>query len=131
MGTWGVGTFENDAASDWVYDLEKVRDLSVVQSALAAINQSHELLDARSCENALAASEVVAALLGKPTAYLPENVARWVEANARLPGAELRDASLGAIEKIVSDSELRDLWAETDDLENWETSVRDLQSRLS
>ncbi len=27
MGVWGIGVFENDDASDWVYDLEKWRKL--------------------------------------------------------------------------------------------------------
>ena len=36
MGAWGVGTFENDDASDWVYQLEGAEDLELVRATLQA-----------------------------------------------------------------------------------------------
>ena len=34
MGAWGIAAFDNDDASDWVYDLEK-RGLAAIDAALA------------------------------------------------------------------------------------------------
>ena len=131
MGTWGIGTFENDDASDWVYELEPANDLSVVQAALATLNDATGYREAPTCVNALAAAEVVAALLGKPSPDLPEAVVGWVSANARLPARDLRTNALTAIDKILGDSELRELWGETDDAEAWQASVQELRARLT
>ena len=36
MGAWGIGSFENDEALDWLSDLVASGDASVIESALAA-----------------------------------------------------------------------------------------------
>ena len=131
MGTWGVGTFENDAASDWVYDLEKVNDVTILKSTIAAITESDAYLEARACENALAAAEVIAALGGQPAADLPESVTTWIKLNAGLRADELRSPSAAAIDRTLADSELKQLWDETDDAESWAACVRDLRARLN
>jgi Domain of unknown function (DUF4259) len=131
MGTWGVGTFENDEASDWVYELEKSRDLSVLRSTIDALRDATGYLEAPTCVNALAAAEVVAALVGKPASDLPENVTSWVKSNAKLDAKELRAPAVAAIDKILADSELKELWGESGEAENWEATVRDLRGRLS
>ena len=35
MGAWGTAAFDNDDASDWVYDLE-ARGMPAIESALSA-----------------------------------------------------------------------------------------------
>jgi hypothetical protein len=37
MGAWGIGNFDNDDASDWVYELEEVEDMSLVEATLETI----------------------------------------------------------------------------------------------
>jgi Domain of unknown function (DUF4259) len=62
MGAWGVANFENDDAQDWVYELEESKDLSVVA------NLDNEIyLAAPECARALAAAEVLTALLSRPS----------------------------------------------------------------
>ena len=67
MGAWGVGPFENDDASDWVYQLEGAEDLELVRGTLEAAANPQGYLEAPTCSEALAAAEVVAALSGRPT----------------------------------------------------------------
>ena len=49
MGAWGVGTFENDDASDWAYQLEEAGDLDLVQVTLAAAADPEAYLEAPTC----------------------------------------------------------------------------------
>ncbi len=131
MGTWGVGTFENDDAADWVYHLEKSRDLTLLGSTINALTEATGYLEAPTCVNALAAAEVVAALAGKPASDLPEDVMRWVKSNEKLDAKDLRPPAVSAIDRILADSELKELWGESGEVGNWEAAVRDLRGRLS
>ena len=78
MGTWGTGTFENDGASDWVYDLEETKAPVQFLSDTLKAGLNDEYLESGDAENALAAAEVVAALLGHPAANLPQSVTSWL-----------------------------------------------------
>lgn len=129
MGTWGHGTFENDGASDWVYELEKARDLSVIEAALDAVIGAADFLESSDCCNALAAAEVVAALRGKPSAELPPEVTAWVSGRKAAP-LPLVTKSMSAVVRILGDSELKELWAESGEVGDWESSVHDLKRRL-
>jgi hypothetical protein len=42
MGAWGTAAFDNDDASDWVYDFEK-RGMDAVESALSDALGSNDL----------------------------------------------------------------------------------------
>lgn len=139
MGAWGYGSFENDDALDWVFELEQSRDLSVIVSALnEIISGIGGYLDATDCANALAAAETVAALAGRPGPALPEEITHWVgERHAESPQGRLivdkavtRQAQ-HAISAVLSESELKELWEETDDLERWKVTVTDLLERLA
>lgn len=37
MGAWGVNTFDNNTACDWIYELEHADDLSPVREALTRV----------------------------------------------------------------------------------------------
>ena len=60
MGAWGPGSFENDAALDWAWELDEDLDASALRRALAAV------YDGKTDEEAVAAAEVVAALSAGP-----------------------------------------------------------------
>ena len=108
MGAWGVGTFENDDASDWVYQLEEAGDLDLVEVTLQAAADPEAYLEAPTCCMALAAAEVVAALAGQPAPDLPEEIRTWVgEHRLRVP-SELRTLSVKALDQVAADSELKD-----------------------
>jgi Domain of unknown function (DUF4259) len=135
MGTWGIGVFENDAACDWVYELEKVNDLSVIERALdEVLNVGAEYLDSHEAVEALAAAEVIARLKGNPGigCGYTETVDQWVETNRLTPPQALIEKSLKAIERVLfRPSELLELWGETEYFITWEESVKDLSKRLS
>ena|SRR5438270_8386453 len=133
MGAWGVLAFDNDDANDWAYDLEKVDDLSLVESAFEAVVEAEDYLEAPDALNALAACEVLARLNGKPgyrNAYTGK-VDEWVAAHPLTPRAELLGRADAVIDRILGEnSELKELWSETDENGNWLASVKDLRRRL-
>ena len=135
MGAWGTESFDNDAAMDWVAELEAATDLRAVADALGAA-ASEEYLDADVGSVGLAAAEVVAALRGRPAAELPEEVAAWVEGHRVPPDAALLGAAVRAVDAIAGEperSELRELWDEAadDDRAAWRAAVADLRDRLA
>lgn len=132
MGAWDIGSFDNDGASDWLYQLEKSSDTSLISSALRAVTDiGNEYLEAPVCCNALAAAEIVAALRGHPLANLPDEAKLWVDAHRGLDTSSLVPTALSAIERIRTNSELKELWDEVDETPKWLATVDDLASRLS
>jgi hypothetical protein len=130
MGTWGLGNFENDDALDWVFELEQAKDLAPLGEALDVIVESHgDYLDAYDCARALAAAEVVAALAGKPDPSLPEEVRNWLSGRPGVDAA-MRNRARQAVAAIMDSSELRELWEETDESDQWQHLVSGLLQRL-
>ena len=131
MGAWGVGTFENDDAGDWVYQLEEVDGASLVRETLLAAAEPEVYLDSPTSAVALAAAEVVAALSGQPAPDLPEEVRAWVGAHRAAVSPDLRTLAVRALDQVAADSELKDLWAESDDAGTWTDRVQELRGRLA
>ena len=129
MGAWGIGSFDNDDAADWVYELEESSGAEAIRTALQAISPD-AYLEAPECSSALAAAEVVAALKGHPLATLPPEIVTWVADSNVEVDDELLSAALMAIHRIETESELRELWQETDDFNAWLATLNDLQLRL-
>ncbi|MBX3057766.1 MAG: DUF4259 domain-containing protein [Anaerolineae bacterium] len=132
MGAWGIGSFENDTAMDWLIDFE-ANDFRLIDRTLAGVAamQAVDVLDADEACEVLAAAECVAAAAGFPAASLPDEVENWASANRpiQVKPAYVRMA-LTAVARVRTQSELKDLLAETDDYVAWDTAVADLQSRL-
>jgi len=130
MGAWGIGHFDNDDAGDWVWELEEAKSLAPVTSAFDEVDASTDYLDAGIACIGLAAAETVAATLGKPAADLPESVAEVIASLQAAADATLVSRARAAVEKIAKESELRELWEETDDFGKWQSKVADLLERL-
>jgi hypothetical protein len=134
MGAWSHEPFGNDTANDWAYGLEEVNDFSNIEEALDEVLRfDEEYLDAPEAEEAIAAVEVIAKLLGQGTqsdAYT-EKVDRWVQGMTSKPSPALRNKAKQALQRIVSEnSELRELWEEGDEAAEWRASVDRLRSVL-
>lgn len=137
MGTWTVDAFGNDYAQDWAEDLQETSNLDAVEDTLnTALDASAGELEAPLAAEALVAIEVLARLQGKGGALGEDSAAvdEWVA--ARKPKARLRtdlqEKALLAIDRILSDqSELRELWAESEHYEAWRASVEELRARVT
>jgi hypothetical protein len=137
MGTWDPSVFGNDEAADWAGELVENGSVQAVEQLLTSIASYPltEYLEGGTGCSALAAAEVVAAAVGKPTGRTPynEEVLDWAAEHPEL--AALRDVAREAAERVrTPESELLEIWEEeevdTRDREAWENAVADLVIRL-
>lgn len=139
MGAWGIKNFENDGAEDYIYTVFQ-QGKGVVKSAIEKIVSlgKEEYLEAPECEEALAAIEIMAAYKGKPSSDCNQEVLKWVKTNNVVDFKEglfrktinITDLANQAIDRISSNSELRELWEESGDLKAWLTILQDLKERI-
>jgi hypothetical protein len=74
---------------------------------------------------------VVAALAGRPAPDLPEEVRAWVGEHRTAASAELRALAVQAIDQIGGDSELRELWMESEESAAWADRLQELRGRIA
>ncbi len=132
-GAWDAGSFDNDDALDWVWELSESDDLSVVEDALQSAAVASDYLEAPTSSMAIAAAEVIAALKGRPRPELPAEVTDWVKAHPLAVADDLVRTARKAIENIknVESSELAQLWSESEGMaEVWHADLGDLLQRL-
>ena len=134
MGTWSHESFGNDTANDWAYELEDATDFAVIEAALqVALDEGDEYLDADLAMEAIAAVEVIAKRLGKGTQsdVYTEKVDQWLETISEQPSDDLLSLAKRVLERIVADdSELKELWLESDEYELWLGSIQQLKDAL-
>lgn len=131
MGAWGTGTFDNDDAADWVYELLGSADLTPAREALAATMDSDGWLEIPEGARAVGAAAAVAASFDGDTRGLPDEVVEWLEYHP--DAATLADARLAidALERVASvDSELREVWLEAANGPAWVEEIARLAYRL-
>jgi hypothetical protein len=135
MGTWSHESFGNDTANDWAYELEDATDFSVIEAALqVALDEGDEYLDADLAMEAIAVVEVIAKRLGKGTQsdVYTEKVDQWLETISEQPSDDLLSLAKRVLERIVADdSELKELWLESDEYELWLGNIQQLKDALN
>jgi len=127
MGAWGTGHFENDDAMDLIAGVQGPGDLDRVLRAAAESEEAS--VDASVASEAMAAAEVVAAMMGRPSGDCPEELTKRLDALGAPEPALVRLAQ-ESVSRVLMESELVDLWAESDETEGWNRSVTDLIARL-
>ncbi len=134
MGTWSHESFGNDTANDWAYELEDATDFSVIEAALqVALDEGDEYLDADLAMEAIAAVEVIAKRLGKGTQsdVYTEKVDQWLETISEQPNDGVLSLAKRVLERIVADdSELKELWLESDEYELCLGKIQQLKDAL-
>lgn len=133
MGAWGIGSFDNDAAADFLADIIESGDLSLIREAIDNVIESTEYVEEPDACNAIVAAEVLAVALGRGTsaAQRKEAIGHWV-ARIRPPvDGELVARAGDALDRILAPrSELRELWEETDEFSEWQAAVVELRQQL-
>lgn len=134
MGAWGMGSFENDGASDFLLDVADDgadRVIAAIDAVTAA--DAGEDIEAPDGTEAIAAAEIVAAVHGRPLPDAPEEeFTAAVEACREGLPADIRDRARQTVTRVrdAEESELRQLWAEADEYDQWVAGVNDLLERL-
>jgi len=136
MGAWGLLNFENDTALDFVADIEEKAEKGIarIKSAIEIINTTTEdsYLDSDLCIEALAAIEYIAAAKDQMAEDFPEDAEEWLQPHkASLLGLRgIIAQSKQAIDRIKHNSELKELWEESEDFEEWNKVLDDLDTRI-
>lgn len=135
MGAWSHEPFGNDTACDWAFELDGQQDFSLVEKALRqAIESDDEYLDADIASEAVAAAEVLAKSrrAGTQSDSYTEAVDTWLAALTAPPPAELFKLATKALDRVMSpQSELREMWEESDEFAQWEASMGALRSAVA
>ena len=135
MATWDIGPYGNDFAQDWAEDLHETSNLDAVENTLdTALDNGDDMLEAPYAAEALVAIEVIARLQGHwglrddDTEILD----LWIAEHPQRARVDLAEKAHRVIDRILSEqSELRQLWAETEHYDDWRAAVEELKGRVS
>lgn len=134
MGAWSPEPFGNDTANDWAYDLDNVTDLSYIEKTIdRALEAGAKYLGVSDAEEAIAAVEVLAHLMGKPTQQdsYTAKVETWVRTVKAKPNPALRNKARQLLQRVISEeSELQELWNESDEANDWQKTIQKLRRAL-
>lgn len=125
MGTWSAGSFGNDSALDFV---SRVTGTSGLFRAIEVLGPRSNWIDNDLATEAIAAADIVAALLGRASEDLPEGLSNTLK-SFESPSSALVAAASTAVVHVRENSELADLWAESEG-EEWIGAINDLLARL-
>jgi hypothetical protein len=130
---WNPGNFGNEEAILWLQKLLTSGSESTIREAVDCIGlyPEDEYLDAEYCSNALAAAEMIAAAKGcPPQEEFPDEAKQWLAANPFTPDEELLKSTRKAVDRILNNSELKELWQEGCANDEWHLTLIDLRRRL-
>ncbi len=137
MGTWAVDTYGNDYALDWAQDLQEAGNLEPIESTLDYALGEGEL-EAPFGAEALAAIDVLARLQGNgggadaDDGSTGADIDRWVAQRKQKVSPALAGKALRAIERVLGEqSELRQLWQDSEHYEEWRAAVLALKARVT
>jgi hypothetical protein len=128
MGTYGTKTFENDCALDWISELMEDKNLAMVAAKLYEVNNEYnerpdELLDSDLASEALAAAEIVAALLEAPSNELPTNVNKWLKKKSITYDNGLISMFSDIIKNIDFDDDFKSRWEDYSKEDKWKFAL--------
>jgi Domain of unknown function (DUF4259) len=133
MAGWGTGSFENEDAQSFLGRLNSLSadDLRRRLSRAA----EHDYLEGPESGAVVVAAEVVAALVAAAndetsSPATPRQISDWIRTNDGSAPPDLINLARRAVEKVRTNSELKDLWLEAEGLNEWSASLRDLEGRL-
>jgi hypothetical protein len=135
MPGWGTGSLENEDAQSFLGRLNSL-GTDDLRQILARAAAQEDYLEATESSIAVAAAEVVAALVvpartGAPSPAAPREILDWTSKNKAGAPPDLVDLARRAVDRVRTNSELKDLWLEAEGLNEWSTALRDLKERLS
>ncbi|RSK33173.1 DUF4259 domain-containing protein [Hymenobacter metallilatus] len=128
MGTWDYHNFDNDDAADFAENFRLNPNEATLYEALATAAETEDYLEIPEAAEALAAAEIVAAILGHPSPdFLP---GLTLAVNGMEVDDDLADLAVEAVKAVVSKSELQEEWAASADYTQWQQQQQALLARL-
>ncbi|WP_027578816.1 DUF4259 domain-containing protein [Bradyrhizobium sp. Ai1a-2] len=131
-GVWAADTLSNDAALDLLDQIVPNGSVELIRSALDAALTSGSPVNDEQATRALAAAEIVAAMMGSPSRHLSAPCKEWAALHSKDANRDLIELAVKAVDRVGKDSETQELMQEdgAKNLQEWQVSVTDLKSRL-
>ncbi|MEU7156811.1 DUF4259 domain-containing protein [Streptomyces chrestomyceticus] len=133
MGTWGMGLFDNDGAADLLDDLVAMpqdRRLGALRGVLSSAAAERDYLEAPEGQMAVVAAALIAAARADGTA--PADPARAPDLTVPEPPRKLAVLAVHALDRVLApDSELAELWGESDGGQEWLAHLARLRAELA
>lgn len=126
---------QEDSALDWIGEFGESKDkVKMIEQTIQKVNsvENASFLDASICAEGLAAAAVIGYYLGKYKS-IPEHLGELHLKESLAPEtvAVFREPAVNLIERILEDSELKDLWEENEEeYPKWRRQVEDLANIL-
>lgn len=135
MPGWGTGSFENEDAQSLLGRLNSL-GIDDLRPTLSRAADYDDYLEVPESSTAVAAAEVIAALVvvqkgGAASPAAPRQVMEWLSKNKVDAPPDLVNLARRAVDRVRTNSELKDLWLEAEGLNEWSAALRDLERRLS
>ncbi|UBV43674.1 DUF4259 domain-containing protein [Deinococcus taeanensis] len=132
MNAWGTGPFENESAAAFIQEVLQDGAFALAEAFDVALDPDNDWLGAEEGHRAIAAAEILAAVLtGDTTALTDAALRSWVQGTDPAELAPLRDLATGAVDRVLSpSSELPDLWEESETADTWRADVERLRVAL-
>lgn len=133
MGAWGFGSFDNDDAADFLADVAESGDLSLIREVLDNVLTSTEYVEAPDASQAIAAAEILAFAIGRPTpaAQQEQALEQWISRlRPSVEPALVTQARDALVRILAPNSELRELWEDADEFSDWRATVDELARQL-
>ena len=132
MGTWGIGVFENDAASDFMYEFIKSDPVDYMRYAFKQSEADYLDYDG-GIEILISAAVLDMAHIGTEYPDFDWDVyGPLVEKLKVIAVDALVPSAIEAVDRVLRDrSEICELWEESDSFENWYQVISSISSRLN
>ena len=133
MGAWGIGPFENDDAMDWVWGLDGDNAADVVRETVRSVSRAAAgaYLEVTDGANAIAAATILASAADGEAEGLPPEAIEYLK-RAQSPDDDVVAWAIAALDRVTAaESEVAELWDETDDGPEWRASVAAIRARLA
>ena len=138
MPGWGTGSFENEHAQSFLARLNSL-EIGDLRPILARAADQEDYLEAPESSMAIAAAEVVAVLVVSARGVAvedgvrpagPRELVNWASKDESGAPPDLVYLARRAVERVRTNSELKDLWLEAEGLNEWSAALRELEGRL-
>lgn len=130
MGSWSNKPFGNDTALDWALRLLSSGSEDLIPSSIRDALDSNDVPDASISEEAVAAAAVIAAAANEPIRAVTKDISAWIRTRGYVPDKALIADATKVLEAVMEESELRELWEESERLQGWLKSTANVQQRL-
>ena len=131
MGTWGQKTFANDAALDWLGDLEEsAKDGRFLVTWLNYVVKAKNDAAMDEWQEALGAAEVVAASRFEASTHVPKKVYKWINRVGYFASEEDLQLAAQAVQKIQRSPSLREEMKQAKHLTKWDSNLKALLGRV-